>query len=110
MAARIEDYALLSDCRSAALVDRHGSLDWMCMPRFDSAAMCAALLGGAEHGQWRMVPQDRIVSSRRRYRPGTMVLETDLEMETGSVRLTDFMPPQTRDADVFRIVECTRGE
>ena len=109
MAARIEDYALLSDCRSAALVDRQGSIDWLCMPRFDSPAMCAALLGTAEHGHWQIAPRGRVINSRRRYRPGTMVLETELETETGTVRLTDFMPPQTGEADLFRLVECLSG-
>lgn len=109
MASPIEDYALLSDCRSAALVDRQGSVDWLCMPRFDSPALCAALLGTAEHGQWQLAPRGRVISTRRRYLPGTMVLETELETETGSVRLTDFMPPQTREADLFRLVECTSG-
>src|SRR5918997_5294314 len=91
---RIEDYALIGDLQSAALVGRDGSIDWLCVPRFDSAACLAALLGGSEHGRWRLAPAVPVVSVSRRYRPGTLVLETDFETADGRVRIIDFMPPR----------------
>jgi GH15 family glucan-1,4-alpha-glucosidase len=77
MTLRIEDYALIGDCKTAALVGRDGSIDWLCWPRFDSAACFAALLGNADNGRWLIAPKDSPLSARRRYRPGTLVLETD---------------------------------
>ena len=89
----IENYALIGDCHTAALVGRDGSIDWLCLPRFDSAACFAALLGGPEHGRWQIAPTAEIKSVRRRYRGETLILETDFETARGSVRLIDFMRP-----------------
>ena len=83
MALPIEDYALIGDCKTAALVGRDGSIDWLCWPRFDSAACFAALLGDAEHGRWLIAPVAPVTRVIRRYRPGTLVLETEFETETG---------------------------
>jgi GH15 family glucan-1,4-alpha-glucosidase len=107
--SRIEDYALIGDCQTAALVGRNGSIDWLCCPRFDSAACFAALLGTPEHGRWLLAPENEPQSVRRRYRPGTLVLETEYETDTGVVSLIDFMPPRTRHPDLIRIVEGRRG-
>ncbi len=109
MAARIEDYGLIGDLQTVALVDRHGSIDWMCVPRFDSGAIFAALLGTAENGRWSIQPQGEFHSPGRRYRGDTLVLETDLETDTGAVRLIDFMPPRGVAPDIVRIVEGVRG-
>ncbi|MGE3176651.1 MAG: glycoside hydrolase family 15 protein [Vicinamibacterales bacterium] len=110
MAARIEDYALLGDCESAALVSRDGSIDWLCWPRFDSPACFAALLGTEEHGRWKLAPVGEVRRAHRRYRPGTLILETELETAEGVVAIIDFMPPRTREPDLVRIVEGRRGE
>ena len=83
MALRIEDYALIGDCRTAALVGRDGSIDWLCWPRFDSAACFAALLGTADNGRWLIAPPDAPLAVNRRYRPGTLVLETEFQTESG---------------------------
>jgi GH15 family glucan-1,4-alpha-glucosidase len=91
MTLRIEDYALIGDCKTAALVGRDGSIDWLCWPRFDSAACFAALLGTAEHGRWLIAPKDEPVAVRRRYRPGTLILETEFQTATGSAVVVDFM-------------------
>jgi GH15 family glucan-1,4-alpha-glucosidase len=110
MAARIEDYALIGDCQTAALVARDGSIDWLCVPRFDSPACFAGLLGSPEHGRWQIAPvatETRAI--RRRYRPGTLVLETDYETDTGAVTLVDCMPVGAETPTVIRIVEGTRG-
>src|ERR1700728_5429723 len=93
MALRIEDYAMIGDCRTAALVGRDGSIDWLCWPRFDSSACFAALLGTAEHGRWLIAPGAAPLAVRRRYRPGTLVLETEFQTETGTAVVVDFMPP-----------------
>ncbi len=106
---RIEDYALIGDCETAALVGRDGSIDWLCWPRFDSQACFAALLGTAEHGRWLMAPADDEAYSTRRYRPGTLILKTRFETETGSVLLVDFMPPRGACSDVVRLVIGERG-
>ena len=106
---RIEDYALIGDCETAALVGRDGSIDWLCWPRFDSAACFAALLGKPEHGRWRIAPQGRISSVRRAYRKETLILETELETAEGAVRLIDFMPVRNGASDLVRIVEGVRG-
>ena len=108
--SRIEDYALLGDLHTAALVGRDGSIDWLCLPRFDSPACFAALLGTQDHGRWRMAPKDADVCTRRRYRPDTLVLETEWETPDGAVRVIDFMPPRGEALDVVRIVEGLRGE
>src|SRR6516225_2168770 len=103
MPLRIEDYALIGDCKSAALVGRDGSIDWLCWPRFDSAACFAALLGTVENGRWLLAPQQSIVATSRQYRPGTLVLETEFQTETGRATVVDFMP-LADGADVVRIV------
>lgn len=110
MPSLIEDYALIGDCETAALVSRGGSIDWLCFPRFDSGACFAALLGTPENGRWLIAPAGNIRSVRRRYREGTLILETDYETDDGSVTVTDFMPPRTGEPDVVRIVEGRRGK
>jgi GH15 family glucan-1,4-alpha-glucosidase len=109
MAGRIEDYALIGDCLSGALVGRDGSIDWLCLPRFDSAAMFAALLGDESHGRWRIAPVGDGVRVRRRYLGESMVLETRFETATGSCRLVDAMLLGTPDPDLVRIVEGVSG-
>jgi GH15 family glucan-1,4-alpha-glucosidase len=106
---RIEDYALIGDLQTAALVERGGSIDWLCFPRFDSAACFAALLGTPDNGRWLLAPKDGGTSSRR-YLPQTLALETTWENESGAVRVFDFMPPRGTAPDVVRIVEGVRGE
>jgi GH15 family glucan-1,4-alpha-glucosidase len=106
---KIEDYALLGDLQTAALVSRHGSVDWACFPRFDSGACFAALLGTPEHGRWLLAPQDEVRRSARRYRHDTLILETVLETASGSVRLIDFMPPRGKAPDIVRIAEGLSG-
>jgi GH15 family glucan-1,4-alpha-glucosidase len=108
--ARIEDYGLIGDLQTAALVGRDGSIDWACFPRFDSGACFAALLGTAEHGRWIVAPRTDAWEQSRRYLPGTLVLETAWETDTGAVRLIDFMPPRGKAPDIVRIVEGIRGE
>src|SRR5215212_7176887 len=103
--ARIEDYALIGDMQAAALVGRDGSIDWLCLPRFDSGACFAALLGTADNGRWLIAPE-QVTSVSRRYRPGTLVLETDFVTESGTVRVTDCMPPRQNEPDLVRVVEC----
>jgi GH15 family glucan-1,4-alpha-glucosidase len=93
MTLRIEDYALIGDCKTAALVGRDGSIDWLCWPRFDSAACFAALLGDADNGRWLLAPKDPLLGIERRYRPGTLVLETEFRTETGGAAVIDFMVP-----------------
>jgi len=105
---RIEDYALIGDCETAALVGRDGSIDWLCWPRFDSAACLAALLGKPEHGRWKIAPRGK-ATPRRAYRPETLVLETEFETAEGAVRLVDFMPVRNGASDLVRIVEGVRG-
>jgi GH15 family glucan-1,4-alpha-glucosidase len=90
MPLKIEEYALIGDSKTAALVGRNGSVDWLCWPRFDSPACFAALLGTPEHGRWRIAPEDPPRRITRCYRPGTLVLETEFHGETGSAILTDF--------------------
>jgi len=92
MPSRIEDYALIGDCESAALVGRDGSLDWLCWPRFDSEACFAALLGTRDNGRWLIAPQGGSARVSRRYRPNTLILETLFETDEGTVTLVDFMP------------------
>jgi GH15 family glucan-1,4-alpha-glucosidase len=107
---RIEDYAFLSDCRGSALVSRAGSVDWLCVPRFDSGAACAALLGTPEHGRWLLAPHGETRATRRRYIPGTLVLETEWQVAGGAVRIVDFMTPDSEAPTLVRIAECLRGE
>ena len=110
MTQRIEDYALVGDCETGALVGRDGSIDWLCWPRFDSGACFAALLGGREHGRWRIAPAGEIVRTSRRYRGDTLILETTFVTPTGEVMLIDFMPPEGPQSDVVRTVVGVRGE
>ncbi len=108
MSRRIEDYALIGDLQTAALVERGGSIDWLCFPRFDSGACFASLLGTAENGRWLLAPRDGGTTTRR-YLHGTFVLETIWESDEGTVRVLDFMPPRGKSPDVVRIVEGVRG-
>ncbi|MFB4390305.1 MULTISPECIES: glycoside hydrolase family 15 protein [unclassified Pseudomonas] len=109
MPAHIEDYALLGNCRSAALVSRDGSLDWLCLPRFDAPAVFAALLGSEENGRWRLAPSDSVLRSERRYIDDTLVLETTWTTDQGQARVLDCMPLGERNA-VLRIVEGLVGD
>lgn len=106
MPSRIEDYALIGDCETAALVARDGSLDWLCLPRFDSGACFAALLGGPEHGRWQIAPAGEIRKIERRYREGSLVLETTFETAEGAVTLIDGM---ALDAPVPVVIRTVRG-
>jgi GH15 family glucan-1,4-alpha-glucosidase len=106
----IEDYALLGDLQTAALVSREGSVDWLCVPRFDSGASFAALLGTRDHGRWLLAPQADARQTGWRYRDETLVLETEWEADGGAVRVLDFMPPRGQAPDIVRIVEGVRGE
>ncbi len=110
MPSKIEDYAIVGNCRTAALIGRDGSVDWMCLPRFDSGACFAALLGDASHGRWQIAPQGDVARVTRRYRDRTLVLETDFELKNGDcVRIIDFMPPGNGVTELVRIVEGVRG-
>src|SRR5919199_5007015 len=109
MPSRIEDYALVGDCEAAALVARDGSVDWLCWPRFDSAACFAALLGAPEHGRWRIAPADPAARVRRRYRGRTLILETEFATADGVVRVVDFMPPRDDVSDLVRVVMGLAG-
>ncbi|NAO26455.1 glycoside hydrolase family 15 protein [Pseudomonas syringae pv. dysoxyli] len=108
MAALIEDYALLGNCETAALVARDGSLDWLCFPRFDSTACFAALLGSDEHGRWKIAPTAEVIAVERRYRDGTLILETVFETRDGRAMLIDFMPMKT-SGHVVRMVVGLSG-
>jgi len=108
--ARLEDYAVIGDMQSAALVARDGSMDWLCLPRFDSASCLSALLGDASHGRWQVAPAGEVARATRRYRPGTLVLETEFETAEGVARVIDFMPPRGQGPPrVMRVVEGVRG-
>ncbi|MGH2945319.1 MAG: glycoside hydrolase family 15 protein [Solirubrobacteraceae bacterium] len=109
MPLRIEDYGLIGDTQTAALVGADGSIDWLCLPRFDSGACFAALLGDERHGRWRIAPRGEVRRVERRYRDGTLVLETDLHTEDGAVRLVDCMPPRGEAPDVVRLVQGLEG-
>ncbi|MBM2616439.1 glycoside hydrolase family 15 protein [Actinoplanes sp. LDG1-06] len=109
MALPIEDYAMIADTQTSALVGRNGSIDWLCVPRFDSGAIFASLLGEEKNGHWTIAPVAGH-QSRRCYRDETMVLETEFETDAGLVRVIDFMPPRTESPSVIRIVEGVRGE
>ncbi len=109
MSAPLEDYALIGDCETAALVSRAGSIDWLCWPRFDSAACFAALLGTPEHGRWLMESADPAARLSRRYRPDTLILETRIETADGTATVIDFMPPRGSNSDVVRLVRGERG-
>jgi GH15 family glucan-1,4-alpha-glucosidase len=109
MAAPIEDYALIGDTHTAALVSREGSIDWLCLPRFDSPACFAALLGDPGNGRWLLAPAGPVREVRRRYQGDTLVLETEYRTDDGVVRVIDCMPPRQWDPDVARVVEGIRG-
>ena len=107
---RIEDYGLIGDLQTAALVGRNGSIDWLCFPRFDSGACFAALLGDDQNGRWLLAPSTDVQRAERRYRERTLVHELDFHTAEGSARVIDFMPPRGIDPDVVRIVEGLQGE
>jgi GH15 family glucan-1,4-alpha-glucosidase len=107
--APLEDYGLIGDLQTAALVNRDGCIDWLCLPRFDSGAVFAALLGDDSNGRWLLRPAEPHHTLERRYRGNTLVLETDMQADEGAVRLIDFMPPRGEAPDVVRIVEGLGG-
>jgi GH15 family glucan-1,4-alpha-glucosidase len=109
LSSAIEDYALIGDCHTAALVSRGGSIDWLCWPAFDSDACFAALLGNERHGRWKIAPTTGDVRISRRYQPGTLILEITFETADGAAVLVDFMPPRGVASDVVRIVRGVRG-
>jgi len=109
MSLPIEGYGLIGDCHTAALVGNDGSIDWLCWPRFDSAACFAALLGGPQHGRWLLAPAAKVNRIERRYRGDTLILETEMETDEGRIRLIDFMPFSDSRWDVVRMVEAVSG-
>lgn len=110
MPSKVEDYALLGDCETSALVARDGSVDWLCWPRFDSGACFAALLGGPENGRWLIAPSEAKARTTRRYRGNTLILETDIETADGEITLIEFMPPRGKASDLVRIILGKRGK
>ena len=108
-AVRIEDYALIGDTQTAGLVNTAGSIDWLCLPRFDSGACFAALLGDERHGRWLLSPRGEVTATTRRYRPATLVLETEMQTADGTVRIVDCMPIRDRTPDLVRVVEGVSG-
>jgi GH15 family glucan-1,4-alpha-glucosidase len=110
MASKIEDYGLIGNMETAAIVSRSGAIDWLCAPYFDSDACFSALLGYEEHGRWSLSPTVAVRENRQRYRDDTMILETDFICEGGAVRVTDFMPVRGGRCDLVRIVEGLEGE
>jgi GH15 family glucan-1,4-alpha-glucosidase len=109
MTIPLEHFGMIGDGETAALVSRQGSIDWLCLPRFDSPACCSALLGGSEHGHWTIAPNDPLLNAEQRYQPDTMILETDLTSAGGSLRLTDFMPIRSQNPVLIRIVTGLSG-
>jgi GH15 family glucan-1,4-alpha-glucosidase len=109
MSRPLEEYAMIGDCETAALVSRSGSIDWLCWPRFDSAACFAALLGTREHGRWLIAPSQSGAHITRAYRPGTLILETTMETGDGTVTIIDFMPPRGKNSELVRMVRGDRG-
>ncbi len=109
MSQRIEDYALIGDTHTAALVGRDGSIDWLCVPRFDSPACFAALLGTPANGRWLIAPKEGGLATRRSYQDGTLVLSHEWDTSSGTVRITDFMPPRHHHPRIFRRVEGLKG-
>jgi GH15 family glucan-1,4-alpha-glucosidase len=109
MALPLEDYAMLGDTHTAALVGRDGSIDWLCLPRFDSDACFAALLGTPRHGRWLLAPAERPSLTVRAYRPRTLVLDTEHQVPGGVLRVTDCMPPRRQDPDLVRVATAVRG-
>jgi GH15 family glucan-1,4-alpha-glucosidase len=110
MASKVEDYALVGDCETAALIGRDGSVDWLCWPRFDSGACFAALLGTADNGRWLIGAADQNARVIRQYRDRTLILETDIETADGAATIIDFMPPRGKASDVVRLVLGKRGK
>ncbi|MFN7102359.1 MAG: glycoside hydrolase family 15 protein [Pseudorhizobium sp.] len=110
MASRIEDYAIIGDCETAALVSRMGSIDWLCFPRFDSAACFASLLGTDENGHWSITPREPIIEVSRAYVEDTLVLETQFVTASGRAAILDFMPPRDGSANLVRIIEGREGD
>jgi GH15 family glucan-1,4-alpha-glucosidase len=110
VALKIEDYALIGDCETAALVGKNGSIDWLCWPDFSSPACFAALIGTKENGYWLIAPADPIRTITRRYRDHTLILETTFETDSGVLLLTDFMPVRETHSDVVRIARCLKGK
>ena len=108
--SRIEDYAFVSDTQSGALISRNGCVDWLCLPRFDSGACFAALLGTRDNGHWSFIPKARVTGTNRRYRGDTLILETEVRTNEGTVRYIDFMPPRGTNPDIIRIVEGLEGK
>jgi GH15 family glucan-1,4-alpha-glucosidase len=109
MPARIEDYAMIGDCRTAAIVGRDGSIDWYCVPRFDSGACFAALLGTKDNGSWSIAPAAKTFAVSRSYRGDSLILETLFTTKTGKAKVIDFMPPGAPQSSIVRIVECIAG-
>jgi GH15 family glucan-1,4-alpha-glucosidase len=109
MALPVEQYALIGDCHTAALVGDDGSIDWLCFPRFDSGACFAALLGGPENGRWLLAPAGVVKRVQRRYQDGSLILETDFETDQGSIRIIDFMPMSDQRWDLVRMVKGLAG-
>ena len=109
MHSRIEDYAMIGDCQTAALVGLNGSIDWLCLPRFDSPSCFSALLGSDEHGSYCISPSETINQSRRRYLDGSLILHTEFDTDSASVELTDFMPIQQGGSHVVRLIRGLRG-
>src|SRR3981189_1624047 len=110
MTSRIEQYAMVGDTQTAALIADDGSIDWLCAPRFDSGACFAALLGDENHGRWLIAPKAGGRATRRRYRDHTLVLETDFETPDGAVRIIDFMPIRGQPVGGHSIVHVLRGQ
>ena len=110
MAARIDDYGFIGDMKGAALASKGGDIDWLCVPRFDSEACMAALLGRDEHGRWAIRPTTSVRRSEQRYRVDTLILETDVECDGGRFRIVDFMPVGTEGSEIVRLVEGVAGE
>jgi GH15 family glucan-1,4-alpha-glucosidase len=110
VALKIEDYALIGDCETAALVGKNGSIDWLCWPDFSSPACFAALIGTKQNGYWFLAPRDPTRRVTRRYRDHTLILETTFETASGVLLLTDFMPVRETYSDIVRVAQCLSGE
>lgn len=109
MSQRIEDYALIGDCETAALVGRNGSIDWLCWPAFDSDACFAAILGTHKNGRWLIAPSEDVTKTSRRYLGDTLILETRFETKSGTIALIDFMPLRVKASDIVRLVRGVSG-
>jgi GH15 family glucan-1,4-alpha-glucosidase len=109
LSEKIEDYALIGDCETAALVGRNGSIDWLCWPAFDSDACFAAILGAPKNGRWLVAPSDDATAISRRYLGDSLILETRFETKDGTVALIDFMPPRGKASDIVRLVRGLAG-